>query len=74
MGKADTAARDPIFWLHHANVDRLWNRWLDDRNHTVPADTEWYAQEFPYYDENRQRVVLTVSAILELSGNCLAIS
>ncbi len=23
------AALDPIFWLHHANIDRLWNRWID---------------------------------------------
>jgi tyrosinase len=24
MGSASRAARDPIFWLHHANIDRLW--------------------------------------------------
>ena len=23
-----TAAQDPIFWLHHCNVDRLWELWL----------------------------------------------
>jgi Common central domain of tyrosinase len=23
-----TAARDPIFWVHHCNVDRLWEVWL----------------------------------------------
>lgn len=23
----DTAALDPIFWLHHANIDRLWSVW-----------------------------------------------
>lgn len=22
-----TAALDPIFWLHHANIDRLWETW-----------------------------------------------
>ncbi|WP_281292395.1 tyrosinase family protein [Kitasatospora atroaurantiaca] len=22
-----TAAKDPIFWLLHANVDRIWDRW-----------------------------------------------
>jgi tyrosinase len=22
-----TAALDPIFWLHHANIDRLWTAW-----------------------------------------------
>ena len=24
----DTAALDPIFWLHHANIDRLWSVWI----------------------------------------------
>ena len=28
MTNPDTAALDPIFWLHHANIDRLWNVWL----------------------------------------------
>ena len=28
MGDPLTAAQDPIFWLHHANIDRLWNHWL----------------------------------------------
>jgi tyrosinase len=28
MGDPGTAAYDPIFWLHHANIDRLWEVWL----------------------------------------------
>jgi len=36
MGDPRTAARDPIFWLHHANVDRLWNRWRDISGHLWP--------------------------------------
>ena len=27
MTDPDTAALDPIFWLHHANIDRLWSVW-----------------------------------------------
>jgi tyrosinase len=27
MSGFDTAGRDPIFWLHHANLDRLWEVW-----------------------------------------------
>jgi tyrosinase len=27
MSDPDTAALDPIFWLHHANIDRLWASW-----------------------------------------------
>ena len=29
MGDPNTAAQHPIFWLHHANIDRLWEHWLD---------------------------------------------
>jgi tyrosinase len=28
MGSVPTAANDPIFWLHHCNIDRLWSKWL----------------------------------------------
>lgn len=27
MGSVPTAAYDPIFWLHHCNVDRQWWQW-----------------------------------------------
>ncbi len=72
MGDPRTAARDPIFWLHHANVDRLWNRWLDNRGHSLPdpkIDKDWYEQEFPFYDENGKQVVVAVGKILVLAGS-----
>lgn len=27
MASVPTAAFDPVFWVHHANVDRLWTLW-----------------------------------------------
>lgn len=27
MGAIPTAPADPIFWMHHANIDRLWWKW-----------------------------------------------
>ena len=27
MGAVPTAAEDPIFWLHHCNIDRIWYAW-----------------------------------------------
>ncbi len=27
MGAVPYAAQDPIFWLHHCNIDRLWASW-----------------------------------------------
>jgi tyrosinase len=34
---------DPIFWLHHANVDRLWSAWQQGgRGRTTPPLTDSY--------------------------------
>jgi len=43
MSMPITAALDPIFWLHHANIDRLWNVWLRDtlEQHDNPVDPTW---------------------------------
>jgi tyrosinase len=37
-----TAALDPIFWLHHANIHRLWEVWRNrDSRNKNPTDTDW---------------------------------
>jgi tyrosinase len=33
-----TAAFDPIFWSHHANVDRIWARWQQEHPGVDPPD------------------------------------
>lgn len=42
MGSFATAALDPIFWLHHCNIDRLWEVWRNQgpqfRN---PTSAQW---------------------------------
>jgi tyrosinase len=38
-----TSAFDPIFWSHHANIDRLWNVWAAGAGHSNPD----YAQPCP---------------------------
>lgn len=46
MGDPRYAALDPIFWLHHANIDRLWEVWRrrypDLANVT---DKQWLSDE-----------------------------
>lgn len=32
MGDFETAGRDPIFFAHHGNLDRLWENWRRDPN------------------------------------------
>lgn len=42
MSAPQTAGLDPIFWLHHANIDRLWEVWKrrDPRNQD-PKSPSW---------------------------------
>ena len=49
MSDLETAARDPIFWLHHSNIDRLWQMWLDlDPAHKNPDKDEWLNSSFTF--------------------------
>ncbi|MFM0339757.1 tyrosinase family protein [Paraburkholderia fungorum] len=37
-----TSPTDPIFYLHHANVDRLWDAWCGQAQTIVPAQSNSY--------------------------------
>jgi tyrosinase len=42
MSNPSTAGLDPIFWLHHSNIDRLWESWLRAAGHVNPTgDSAW---------------------------------
>lgn len=62
MDSTRTAALDPVFWLHHANIDRLWKRWIDlGGNRGFPEnDPEWMDRVFNFYDED--------GVVVEMSG------
>ena len=40
MGFPETAALDPIFYLHHCNIDRMWASWNAAGNQN-PNQTNW---------------------------------
>jgi tyrosinase len=66
MGFFDTAALDPIFWLHHCNIDRLWQVWLDlGAGHADPAESTWLGTTFEFYDVDGERVGLDIESILD---------
>ncbi len=48
MGNVLEAALDPIFWLHHANIDRIWWEW--EHHHSNPSDPSWVNESFTFFD------------------------
>lgn len=54
-------ARDPLFWVHHANIDRVWESWnrLGREN---PTDPRWLDRKFTFADRNGKRVDVAVRA------------
>jgi tyrosinase len=63
MGNPDTAAQDPIFWLHHANIDRIWVEWSVQGED--PTDGAWRDQRFEFFDAAGQKVSKTGGEVVD---------
>ena len=61
MAEFSTVGGDPLFYLHHANMDRIWESWnrLGNKN---PTDPKYLNRKFAYGDRSGKRVDLPVSA------------
>ncbi len=69
MSLVDRAARDPVFFAHHANVDRLWVAWLQlGQGRANPSDDVWLNQKFTFYDENKKQVSVAVRDLLDTAA------
>ncbi|KAI7744338.1 hypothetical protein M8C21_024892 [Ambrosia artemisiifolia] len=58
MGRFYSAGYDPLFYCHHANVDRMWKLWkdLDLPKHVDPTDPDWLNASYVFYDEKKNPV------------------
>lgn len=65
MGSLGTAARDPIFWLHHCNIDRIWNAWLKQPGRANPVGSgAWCSRQFSFFNENGVQVTMRVRDVM----------
>lgn len=70
MGDPGTAALDPIFYLHHCNIDRMWAGWNDAAN-ANPQEADWRngpARQFVMPMPGSEPWVYTPGEMQSLSG------
>ncbi|KAK1424036.1 hypothetical protein QVD17_19347 [Tagetes erecta] len=58
MGNFYSAGYDPVFYIHHVNVDRMWKLWKDLGlpGHKDPTERDWLNASYVFYDENEELV------------------
>ncbi|CAA3014403.1 polyphenol oxidase, chloroplastic-like [Olea europaea subsp. europaea] len=59
------AARDPIFFAHHTNVDRMWTIWLNQLKGTHFTDPDWLNAYFIFYNEEAKPVRVKIQDCLD---------
>jgi hypothetical protein len=79
IGIVPVAGLDPVFYMHHANIDRLWQCWMVRKANGATIDLawakanlgmpqSWFDQVWNFVDENGQPVSMKVSALFEPGG------
>jgi tyrosinase len=65
MGSFEFAGRDPLFWVHHASVDRFWESWRragsDGRSEFDPVAATWRNVSFQFADATSARAPMQVA-------------
>lgn len=64
MGSIPWAAGDPVFWMHHCNIDRLWASWNAAGRKNPTTNANWMNKTFQFVDENKQLVTVAVKDFL----------
>jgi tyrosinase len=74
MGFVPIAGLDPVFYMHHANIDRLWQCWLNKKAGGKTIDLawakanldmpdSWYQISYSFADENGNQVTMSIADV-----------
>jgi hypothetical protein len=66
MGAVPYAGRDPLFLVHHANIDRIWASW-NANGGPNPTNGGWMQQQFVFADPQGQRVASKLSDYFDMA-------
>ena len=71
MNQVESAGFDPIFWLHHANIDFLWQAWDSSSFGTRPSLAELQAVPWPYkfFDADGNKKEYTIEEVYHAAFN-----
>ncbi|GHA72498.1 tyrosinase family protein [Cognatilysobacter bugurensis] len=64
MGQISYAAQDPLFWVHHANIDRLWASW-NENGRINPTSGSWRDRRFVFADRLGMRVTARLRDVFD---------
>lgn len=64
MSDPQTAGLDPIFWLHHCNIDRLWARW-NAQGRANQSDAPFLDRVHKFWDEDGNPVEMTTREVMD---------
>ncbi|CDG82289.1 tyrosinase family protein [Janthinobacterium agaricidamnosum] len=74
IGLVPIAGADPVFYMHHANIDRLWQCWMKGKAKGQPItlawaranlgmSDAWFEQQYTFIDENGKPVKVKVADV-----------
>jgi len=75
MGVLGYAARDPIFFAHHCNIDKIWWEWNTNfppspsGGYANPSDPAFLGAQWSFYDEHANVVSITAQDVLNFPAN-----
>ena len=78
MALFETAGLDPVFWLHHCNIDRLWETYAKTLSHKYPfqsgaapangAQQAWQTQKFSFLRPDKSVKVWTAPDVISVTA------
>ena len=66
MRNVPSAGFDPIFWMHHGNIDRLWGQWTQEKHVTVTSEElELVSWPYEFFEPNGDVKAYTMQQVFD---------